>query len=158
MDLFPVVFFLQLLNIQESFSAILVKRILWHIHKFSIKIIIFQTPFVTTLERSSTTCDGDTIAYCNATVKRFNRTSPYMLYVYSLIEKPLNHNFTMIMKSYEWKDNQYKESFISFKKNLCDFLEKDQLMSMVVKNFAALPKKCPFKVGTIQCFLNVEKE
>lgn len=113
-------------------------------------IKFFQTPFITTLERASTTCDGETIVYCNCSVKKFNRTTPYMLDVYSLIDKPLSYNITMNMKSYEWKDNQYKESFISFEKNLCDFIEKDKLMKMVGKNFPAVPKKCPFKVETIQ--------
>lgn len=72
-----------------------------------------------------------------------------MLNIYAFFEKPLTRDFSTIMKSYEWKDNQYKESFIRFEKNLCDFIETDPLMKLLSNNFATFPKKCPFKVEAI---------
>lgn len=53
----------------------------------------------------------------------------------------------MNVKSYEWKNNQYKESVISYENELCYLMENDIFVFKIVRHFSNLPKKCPVPVS-----------
>lgn len=60
----------------------------------------------------------------------------------------------MNVKSYEWKNNQYKESVISYENELCHLLENDIFVFKIVRHYSTLPKKCPVPVGIIIFLIN----
>lgn len=60
--------------------------------------------------------------------------------------------FQVVFKSFEWKNNQFKESFITFNKNMCDFLEADVWLQSMIKDYGNIPYKCP--VDVISLFFN----